>query len=549
MKYSKLLIGFILLVYVLNLRLDVMEIDAAQYASISLEMLQTNSFLEVYDQGQDYLDKPPLLFWMSAFSMKVFGISNWAYKLPALLVLLLGVFSLYKLARVWYNEETSQLAALLLCFNNAWLLMTNDVRTDGILSGFILFAVWQLIAYSNHGKWVQLFGAAAGSAAAMMSKGPIGLVIIGMAVGFHWIVKADWKAIFKWQWFVMLALVGFLLSPMLYGLYTQFDLHPEKEVYGLKGPSGLLFFFYTQSFGRITGDIYWDNHAPWHYFFDTMAWDMQPWFHLFLLAFIIRIIAIIKSKFRSEPNKEFVSFFGFLLPLLALSASRFKLPHYVFPIFPFAALMTADFICNQLPTFKTTFKGMKLFQWALSCLLLAALGVAFSFFFTPKYWMIALLIFGFIAFFLLQYKAHDLQLHWMVPHLFAFGIFGLFMSIYFYPNLLQYQFSAQMGHTLSQPEFKEKSIYKYGIFDRSFGFYTLNEIPFVDKTIIGGLPKGTILATTAQSFEEIDTLVQTQFDTLATFNAYPVTLLNPEFLLKKSREQTLKKSYLLIKNN
>ena len=93
---SSLLFVLVALVYAVNLPIDVMEIDAAQYASIAKEMLQTNSYLEVYDQGADYLDKPPLLFWLSAASMKLFGVNNIAYKLPAVLILILGVFSLYR---------------------------------------------------------------------------------------------------------------------------------------------------------------------------------------------------------------------------------------------------------------------------------------------------------------------------------------------------------------------------------------------------------------------------------------------------------------------
>jgi 4-amino-4-deoxy-L-arabinose transferase-like glycosyltransferase len=547
LKYAAYLFLLITSVFILNLRLDVMEIDAAQYASISLEMLQSGSYLEVFDQGKDYLDKPPILFWMSALSMKIFGVSNFAYKLPALLILLLGVYALFQLALYWYNQETALLAALLLCFNNAWLLMTNDVRTDGVLSGFIVFAVWQLISFHKNGKWINLLGASIGIAGAMMAKGPIGLVIIAMAVGTPWLLAKDWKAIFKWQWNFLIFLVAVLLAPMLYGLYTQYDLHPEKEVYGLKGPSGILFFFYTQSFGRITGDIYWDNHAPWHYFFDTMAWDMQPWFHIFLLAFIIRLVEMVKARFRFDPNTDYVSFFGFLLPLMALSASRFKLPHYVFPIFPFAALISADFIVNKLPQYTTTFKGLKIFQGVLSVLLLSAIAVAFSFFFTPSYLQLTIYLLGLMAFILVWYQSTYFKLKWYQAHLFAFGVFGLMMSVYFYPNLLQYQFSSQMGKDIAQNKYPIKEVYRFGIFDRSFGFYTENKIPLIDKNQIPQMSKGSVLAVTAASLAELDTLVQTEFDTLATYHAYPVTQISPEFLLKHLREQKLQKAYLMIK--
>lgn len=67
--------------------IPLMDIDAAQYASISREMLERNSFLQIYDLGKDYLDKPPMLFWLSALSMKLFGIYDWAYRIPSLLFL------------------------------------------------------------------------------------------------------------------------------------------------------------------------------------------------------------------------------------------------------------------------------------------------------------------------------------------------------------------------------------------------------------------------------------------------------------------------------
>ena len=67
--------------------IPLMDIDASQYASISREMLERNSFLQVFDLGKDYLDKPPMLFWLSALSMKIFGVYDWAYRIPSLIFL------------------------------------------------------------------------------------------------------------------------------------------------------------------------------------------------------------------------------------------------------------------------------------------------------------------------------------------------------------------------------------------------------------------------------------------------------------------------------
>ena len=80
-----------------------MNIDAAQYASISFEMALTNSYLEVKEFGNDYLDKPPLLFWLSSLSIKLFGATNFAYKLPSFLFLLASLYAVYKFTLLFLN--------------------------------------------------------------------------------------------------------------------------------------------------------------------------------------------------------------------------------------------------------------------------------------------------------------------------------------------------------------------------------------------------------------------------------------------------------------
>src|SRR5690606_12763108 len=103
-KYGLIFAG-IVIIYTFNLMIDVMDVDASQYASISMEMAKSNSYLEVYNRGFDYLDKPPLLFWLSSISMKIFGFNNVAYKLPSVLPALLGIFSTFQFAKIYYKKE------------------------------------------------------------------------------------------------------------------------------------------------------------------------------------------------------------------------------------------------------------------------------------------------------------------------------------------------------------------------------------------------------------------------------------------------------------
>ena len=104
------------LVYMVGWFINVMDIDASQYASISKEMLERGDYLTFTDAGREYLDKPPLLFWVSGISMKLFGVNNVAYRVPALLATLLALYSTFRLAVLYYDKSTGYLSVIILFF-------------------------------------------------------------------------------------------------------------------------------------------------------------------------------------------------------------------------------------------------------------------------------------------------------------------------------------------------------------------------------------------------------------------------------------------------
>src|SRR6185436_13464344 len=102
------------LVYVSGLFVPLMDNDSAHHAIIALRMHLTGDYVSLYDYSQDYLDKPHLHFWLSAFSYKIFGVTSFAYKFPSFLFTILGIYSVYRLGKTLYNKEVGKLAALLI---------------------------------------------------------------------------------------------------------------------------------------------------------------------------------------------------------------------------------------------------------------------------------------------------------------------------------------------------------------------------------------------------------------------------------------------------
>jgi 4-amino-4-deoxy-L-arabinose transferase-like glycosyltransferase len=68
----------IFITYITGFWNDLIDFDAPQYANMSKDMFFTKSYLQVYDKGHDYLDKPPLLFWTSVLSYHIFGINDFS---------------------------------------------------------------------------------------------------------------------------------------------------------------------------------------------------------------------------------------------------------------------------------------------------------------------------------------------------------------------------------------------------------------------------------------------------------------------------------------
>ena len=87
-------------------------INAAKYAQISREILDSGDWIRLTIVGDAYNQKPPFLFWLGALSFSLLGVSTFAFKLPVIIYSLLGIFATYKLAALLYGKQTGRFAAL-----------------------------------------------------------------------------------------------------------------------------------------------------------------------------------------------------------------------------------------------------------------------------------------------------------------------------------------------------------------------------------------------------------------------------------------------------
>ncbi len=527
----------LMLIYIFGLGIDMMDIDASQYAEMSREMNSTSNYLQVFELGKDYLDKPPFLFWISALSIKIFGVHNFAYKLPSFLFSLLAIFSTFKLALLFYKKEIAILAAVVLASCQAFFLMNHDVRTDTILMSWVIFSIWQLAAWYNNHKTIHFILGFVGIAGGMLTKGPVALIVPVLSLGAHLLVTRNFKAIFKWQYIVGICIIGLLLMPMCYGLYNQFDLQPSKIVNQKTGVSGLRFFFWTQSFGRITGESDWNNNANIFFLAQNLLWSFLPWIIIFIIAFFIEIKAIAKQKFKLQAGAEWICMGGFILSYLALGSSKYQLPHYIFVVLPFAAIITAKFLYRLVVenSFPKTKMIIEKSHFAIFTLLwLVLLTLLFYCFTTPL--VISILAAIFFSFYLFYFSQKNVTFYLLKLCLSTIIGINLFLNVAVYPALLKYQVGTTIGKWVKTQNIPTDKtfIYKKHIW-HSLHFNANAIIPHKDS--INTMAVGEFIITPKENLVDFEARNK-KFDIVYAMDSYEVSRLNLSFLNPKTRSNT-----------
>jgi len=122
-----------------------------------------------------WVDKPPLVIYALAASLRLFGVSEYALRLPGMIVSLATIACVYGLARRLYDARTALLASLLLALAPFAILFAPTTFTDPWLTLWLVAAVWAAVARRSF--WA---GVALGLAVASKQQGVLGAPIVAV---------------------------------------------------------------------------------------------------------------------------------------------------------------------------------------------------------------------------------------------------------------------------------------------------------------------------------------------------------------------------------
>jgi 4-amino-4-deoxy-L-arabinose transferase-like glycosyltransferase len=518
--------------------------DPGLYASLAKNLVYKHDFWQLYTYNQDWLDKPHFPFWMTYFSFKVFGIHDWAYRLPALFFFLLSGLYTYLFSRKYYGHEIAAMAVLILMTAQMALMSNVDVRAEPYLMGLIIGSLYHISRLDDRFNFGHLILAALLTACAIMTKGLFVVVAIYGGLFFHLLMQKRLLKLFSMKWIALVLLTAVFVLPEIYALYIQFDTHPEKVIFGTQHVSGIKWFLWDSQFGRFvnSGPITRKSGNP-LFFVHTLLWAFAPW----CLMFYFAICRTIREMYRKHKLVEYYTFGGGILLLLLFSLSSFQQPFYPNSIFPLFAVITAPYCYTQLDKFGAWFRLIS--QWVY-IIALPALIIFINFEMLPGkqlFFAADCIVFGMVIFLIASEIKRSNKKVFMLNCAVALFV-NFYLNTVFYPLITQYKGQFSAAEYINQPQNGKYHIYALRAENNIFQFYTKKPIDLLPLEQFQAF-KPTDSAVFFVSQPAMDYLVQNHvpFKLLKSFVDYPQENILPKFVYYPSRYGTLRHVYLITK--
>ena len=263
--------------------------------------------------------KPPLQFWLTSISYRVFGVSEWSARVPSFLLCIAIVAATICFAGRFWGRRVAMLAGIVLASSCLFLVLSGACILDIPLTAAISGAMLAFAAFADGTGRRRAWGMAFFLALAIgaLAKGPIALVLVGLAIGIWLLVVGRWRLMIQLPWLLGL-LVFFAVAAPWYVL-------AERAT-----PGFLHYFLINEHFGRYWKNDYGDLYGYGRKQFYGAAWLMLagsflPW-TILAAAALGRLFYRSKpwQTLRTDPWLAYVLIWGLTPALFSPSPGRFS---------------------------------------------------------------------------------------------------------------------------------------------------------------------------------------------------------------------------------
>jgi len=316
----------ILINFYLSLTLTpLFNLDEGAFSEATREMLINHNFITTYLNGELRFDKPILIYWLQAISVSIFGINEFAFRLPSSIAATFWALGIYLFTRKLYEEKTAIFASFFMVTALQIGLIAKAAIADSLLNMFISFSMFSLFIYIKNNQKKYLYFAFAFIGFGFLTKGPIAILIPLATYFFYSIIKKTFKEFLK-DLFNPIGIIIFSLIALPWYILEYLD-QGNKFIEGFFLKHNLSRF--ETSFEKHKGSII--------YYIPVILIGLLPWTSVF-----IKYLTNLKNYLKQKDDFILFGSIWFIFVFIFFSLSGTKLPHYVIygytPLFIFMAL-------------------------------------------------------------------------------------------------------------------------------------------------------------------------------------------------------------------
>ncbi|TWU35015.1 phospholipid carrier-dependent glycosyltransferase [Novipirellula artificiosorum] len=308
-----------------NLSYPLIDPDETRYAQIALEMIESRDWVTPMLDGRAYLDKPPMMYWMTAISFNVLGHNESAARLPSVLSALATIMMLFVLGRRFVGSRAAFLGAVSLLLCGGFLLAGRFLILDSMLTLFTTISLltgYIAVREQKH-RWVWWMISGVACALGVLTKGPVALVLCAPPLAVNGWLRKDQTRTRRLHWIAFVLPMTLVCVPWYIAIWK---FNPEFGDY----------FFLEHNFKRFTEG---SNHRqPFWFYLPILFVAMFP--TSLLLPSLAVFLASRSERKRNARSKDLGFLFcGSVWVLAFFSIASCKLPTYILPAIPLVALM------------------------------------------------------------------------------------------------------------------------------------------------------------------------------------------------------------------
>jgi 4-amino-4-deoxy-L-arabinose transferase-like glycosyltransferase len=308
------------------------EPDEGRYAEIAREMLVSGDYLTPRDDWVRYFEKPPLVYWITAASIRLLGRNETAVRLPIALASIAQIAIVEVLAESMFGAWAGAAAALCLALSPIFFGFSRFLTLDPVLSMFVTAALGCIYAATykptlgDGRNWLYLAALFAGLGT--LTKGPVALVLCGTVGLIYLIVQRRGRELAQVPWLGCALIVAAVNLPWFAAV-------------SWRNPGFLRFFFVHEHLQRYAAST---EHA-WgpYFFFVVTAVGMWPWICFVPIALAELFAPAGEAVDEREPRHRrgalHFALIWFAVVFVFFSIPRSKLGSYILPAIPAAAIL------------------------------------------------------------------------------------------------------------------------------------------------------------------------------------------------------------------